>query len=124
MKRQNCWEFHKCQREPGGSKEKELGVCEVALPGKYDGINKGTYAGRFCWAITGSFRHGGPTCSYALKVLDCLNCDFMKQVIFKEGSKFILKPTEATKAIKITKMRKKKRRKENAEKRKNEKKFN
>lgn len=116
MKRKNCWEYHKCNREPGGSKVAELGVCAAAIPGKNDGINKGTYSGRFCWTVTGSFRHGGPTCTYALKVLDCLNCEFMKEVIFKEGPNFVLKPAEASKAIKQMKIEKKKKRKKAAAK--------
>ncbi len=99
MKRKNCWEHFECKREPGGSNTEELGVCPVTIPGKYNGINKGLYAGRFCWAITGTYRTGGPICTYALKLLDCLNCEFMKQVIFKEGDKFILSPDDADKAI-------------------------
>ena len=40
-KKQNCWEFMKCGREPGGERVKELGVCPVALDSSANGINSG-----------------------------------------------------------------------------------
>jgi hypothetical protein len=29
-KKQNCWEYMKCGREPGGEKVAELGICRAA----------------------------------------------------------------------------------------------
>lgn len=27
----NCWEFNKCDREPGGTSARELGICPMRL---------------------------------------------------------------------------------------------
>lgn len=37
-RRQNCWEFKKCGREPGGAKASELGVCPAATDASSDGL--------------------------------------------------------------------------------------
>ena len=55
MERKNCWEVMKCGRQPGGEKVGEFGVCPAAEPSEFDGTNRGTYGGRFCWAIAGTF---------------------------------------------------------------------
>ena len=55
MKRQNCWEYMKCGRQPGGDKVVDLGVCPAAEDNSYDGLNRGKNAGRFCWAGAGTF---------------------------------------------------------------------
>jgi len=31
MKNNNCWEYKKCGREPGGIKVHELGVCPATV---------------------------------------------------------------------------------------------
>ena len=51
MSKQNCWEFKKCGREPGGVKTAELGVCPAATTEKANGLNSGRNGGRACWAI-------------------------------------------------------------------------
>lgn len=95
MKRKNCWEVEKCGREQNGIHTKDLDVCPAALPNKYDGINKGTYAGRFCWIISGTFCCGKIQGTYAQKLMDCLHCKFLKQVNEEEGRNFILTPQKA-----------------------------
>jgi hypothetical protein len=64
---ENCWEFKKCGREPGGAMAGELGVCPVTIATFANGLNRGTNGGRICWAINGSFdKHAGR----------CIRCDF------------------------------------------------
>jgi len=64
---QNCWEFKKCGREPGGSMAERLGVCLTAIAAFANGLNGGTNGGRICWAINGKFNEEG---------YSCMNCDF------------------------------------------------
>ena len=58
MKRKNCWEEMKCGRESGGKNADELGVCPAAIDKEFEGVNKGEKAGRFCWAVGGTFCKG------------------------------------------------------------------
>lgn len=78
--KQNCWEFKKCGREPGGPKVADLGVCPAAISGASDGINGGKNGGRYCWAVTGTFCGGKVQGTFAQKQLSCMSCDFFKQV--------------------------------------------
>lgn len=76
MKKQNCWEFEKCRRQPGGSKIKDLGICPAATFSAADGFGGGINGGRACVYITGSF------CSSTVKgtrkeiLKKCPQCDF------------------------------------------------
>ena len=90
MKRKNCWEVKKCSRQPGGEKIEEFGVCPAAIHSEYDGENKGTYGGRFCWAVAGTLCVGKIQGIYVEKLIDCLNCEFLKQVNEDEGQGFVL----------------------------------
>lgn len=93
VKRQNCWEVKKCGRQPGGEKTGELGVCPAALPNKdHDGVNQGKHGGRFCWAIAGTLCGGKEQGTYAMKFMNCLGCEFLKQVHEEEGRDFVLEP--------------------------------
>ncbi len=95
MTRQNCWEVKKCGREPGGGRAEELGTCPAALPAKeYDGVNQGLHGGRFCWAVAGTLCGGKRHGCYAVKLLTCLGCDFLKQVNREEGASCILSPNK------------------------------
>jgi hypothetical protein len=96
MKRNNCWEVMKCDREPGGEKVDELGVCPAAKPSQHDGVNKGTHGGRFCWAIAGTLCGEKPQGSFVKKIMDCLHCKFFKQVNEEEGRYFVLTPPKDT----------------------------
>lgn len=97
MEKKNCWEVLGCGRQPGGDKVDESGPCPASLPGDYDGVNNGEYAGRFCWAISGTFCNDETQGTYATKLRSCLKCDFLNRVNEEEGSDFILTPGEAGK---------------------------
>jgi len=94
MKRNNCWEVQACGRQSGGKNVEELGVCPAAEHSKYDGINRGTCSGRFCWAVEGTLCCGKSQGSSVIKLMNCLNCEFMKQVSEDEGRNFILSPKD------------------------------
>jgi len=70
MKRKNCWEFMKCGRELGGENASELGICPVALPETFDGIP--------CWLVAGTFCNDEVQGTFARKMVNCMDCDFMK----------------------------------------------
>jgi hypothetical protein len=76
----NCWEFKKCGREPGGSKERELGTCPVTVHGELDGAHEGKNAGRACWVVAGSLCGGKIQGTYAQKLNNCWRCEFMNLV--------------------------------------------
>jgi hypothetical protein len=95
MQRDNCWETKKCGRQADGENAEELGVCPAALPNEFDGVNNGRLGGRFCWAIVGTLCGGEVQGTYSKKFLNCLKCDFLKQVNEDEGQGFILTPQKA-----------------------------
>jgi hypothetical protein len=86
MKRKNCWEYMKCGRQPGGDNAGELGVCPAADDRSYDGINCGQNAGRFCWAVAGTFCGGKVQGTFADKRESCLSCGFFNKVRAEEGT--------------------------------------
>ena len=88
MIKMNCWEFMKCQRQPGGEKVDELGVCPASFEPRTEGMNSGKMGGRACWAITGTFCEGRIQGSFASKMLECLDCEFYRSVTHEEGLNF------------------------------------
>ncbi|MFH1453633.1 MAG: two-CW domain-containing protein [Armatimonadota bacterium] len=88
MTKQNCWEFKKCGREPGGIHVHEFGVCPAATETKLDVVNEGKNGGRCCWAIAGTLCEGKVQGSFASKFTNCTKCDFYRKVIREEGMKF------------------------------------
>ncbi len=88
MKRKtlNCWEYKKCGRQHGGDNVDTDGVCESASDLSYTGINAGKCAGRFCWAVSGSFSNGNSDCSLVKKIESCTHCDFYQIVRAEEGT--------------------------------------
>ena len=74
--RQNCWEYIKCGREPGGNKVAELGTCHAASAKKLNGLNFGINGGRICFAISGTFCGGKVQGTFAQKLGSCTKCDF------------------------------------------------
>jgi len=94
MELKNCWEVKNCGRHLGGEKVEELGLCVAATSGPYDGVNRGTVGGRFCWRIAGTLCGGKPQGTAAQKLFNCLNCEFFKQVIKEEGKDFKLSPAD------------------------------
>ncbi len=81
----NCWEFTKCGREPGGNSVDTYGPCPAAIEQRVDGFNGGKNAGRVCWAIAGTLCGGAPKGLFALKLKDCMQCDFHRLVLKEEG---------------------------------------
>jgi predicted Ser/Thr protein kinase len=76
----------KCGREPGGEKAEELGVCPAVEDTSFDAINRGKNAGRFCWAVAGTFCGGKAQGSFAEKRESCLSCSFFNKVRAEEGT--------------------------------------
>ena len=89
---QNCWEFKKCGREPGGAKTDELGVCPAASDQRLNGVHGGKNSGRTCWVITGTYCKGEVQGIFAKKFRNCMNCDFYNQVKAEEFPNFCLTP--------------------------------
>src|SRR5665647_1259089 len=48
-----------------------------------------------CWAVAGTLCGGKVQGNHAKKFMDCLRCEFLKQVNEDEGRNFILTPIEA-----------------------------
>jgi hypothetical protein len=84
----NCWEYTKCEMQPGGEKAKIHGPCPAAVDERVNGFNGGMNAGRACWAIAGTYCGGTPKGIYALKLKDCLACDFHELVIKEENKNY------------------------------------
>lgn len=93
MAKQNCWEIKKCGREPNGLKVKELGICPAAQAEKFNAIHGGKNGGRCCWVIAGTLCGGKVQGSFAMKMTNCMACDFYKSVVEEEKDK-LKRPTE------------------------------
>ena len=76
----------KCGRQPGGDRVDEQGVCPAAKDDSYDRINCGKNAGRFCWAVAGTFCGGNVQGTFADKKDSCLSCGFFNKVRAEEGT--------------------------------------
>ena len=98
--KQNCWEFMKCGREPGGNNVDELGICPATIDHSCNGINCGKNAGRICWTISGTFCSGKIQGSFAKKWYNCLDCEFFKQTKQEEGRHLIVWPREQNISVK------------------------
>ena len=84
-RRQNCWEFVRCGRGPGGDRVDSLGPCPASTEVSADGVNGGTNGGRVCWAISGTFC-GRQVCgSEAVRFVSCFSCAFFSRVLQDEG---------------------------------------
>lgn len=88
MAKQNCWEFKGCGRQPGGAKVSEYGVCPASVTPGLDGVNSGKNGGRCCWALSGTLCGGKVQGTYAMKLGNCLGCDFFLLVRQEEGSAY------------------------------------
>ncbi|MCL6591768.1 MAG: hypothetical protein K6U80_17685 [Firmicutes bacterium] len=90
--KQNCWEYKKCGREPGGANTHELGVCPAASDTRLNGIHHGKNSGRTCWIISGTYCKGEIQGTFAKKFRNCMGCDFYQLVQKEEFPDFILTP--------------------------------
>ena len=68
----NCWEFKKCGREAGGAKVSQFGVCP-AYPDN----------GKCCAKTAGTLCGGQVQGTFAMKVANCIKCDFFKSPYYK-----------------------------------------
>lgn len=82
--KQNCWEFKKCGREPGGISSVELGICPATTNEKLNNSNHGKNGGRSCWPLAGTLCGGKIQGVFALKFQNCMDCDFYKIVMREE----------------------------------------
>lgn len=80
----NCWEFKKCGRQVGGVNAAELGVCEATREVRLDGVHGGTNGGRACWIIRNTLCGGNVQSNMAVKLGQCVACDFYKSVMEEE----------------------------------------
>jgi hypothetical protein len=78
--KQNCWEYKKCGRQPGGQNVHHLGICPVTTNQELTGAHDGLNAGRACWVVAGSLCGGKVQGTYANKLNNCWRCDFMNTV--------------------------------------------
>lgn len=88
MDHANCWEIKGCGRQPGGAKVAEFGECPAATNTAANGINHGKNGGRCCWALTGTLCGGVVQGSYAMKLGNCLRCEFFLRVRREEGADY------------------------------------
>ncbi|MBU0493620.1 MAG: hypothetical protein KKA73_02775 [Chloroflexi bacterium] len=79
-----------CGREPGGCKVAELGACPAATEERFDGVNRGQNAGRFCWVVAGTLCKGEVQGTFAKKFRNCLQCRFYLEVEKQEGRALVL----------------------------------
>ena len=86
QKRQNCWEYMECGREPGGNKATKLGICPATNDTSFDGINSGNCGGRICWAVAGTFCGGKIQGDFAQKSVSCMSCNVFRLVKAEEGA--------------------------------------
>lgn len=94
--KQNCWEYKKCGRQPGGEKVAELGMCPASTDASSGGWNNGKNGGRICWAVTGTFCGGKVQGSFAQKRLSCMTCEFFTLVQGEQSGDFKLLKTSQT----------------------------
>lgn len=90
MRKQNCWEYKKCGRQPGGSHTTDLGLCPAAVEEKLEGIHDGTNGGRSCWVVAGTLCKGEKQETFAQKYKNCELCDFYRTVKKEEFPGFQL----------------------------------
>lgn len=92
MARQNCWEFKKCGRQPGGENVAKDGVCPAAVFELADGFCEGKNGGRACSYIIGTL------CSKDVCKIDdvlekqriCSECEFYRQLKKDHGNEISL----------------------------------
>jgi hypothetical protein len=80
LTKQNCWEFKKCGRQPGGAKVADLGICPATIHESLNGAHGGANPGRAGWADAGSLCGGKIQGTYAQKLNNCWRCEFMNLV--------------------------------------------
>lgn len=72
---ENCWEYKKCGKQMN---------CPAYTERKTNNVNRGFNGGRACWVVTGTHCGGIIQGNFTEKMLNCMNCDFYKQVRLEE----------------------------------------
>jgi hypothetical protein len=90
MAKINCWEFKGCERQAGGKKAEELGICPATTDERLAGVHGGKNAGRACWVLAGTMCGGKVQGTFAQKYDNCESCEFFKAVREEEGSAYEL----------------------------------
>ena len=93
MEKLNCWEFKHCNRQLGGEKALEYGLCPAIVELSLDGIHDGEFGGRACWVLTGTICNGAIQGDFAKKHKECVKCDFYEYVRQQEKADFLPMPT-------------------------------
>jgi len=84
----NCWEFKNCGREPGGENSQKLGICRASVESKFNGINHGNNAGRYCWKVKISEENSNVADKTLSSIMTCIECDFFIKVKEEEKNGF------------------------------------
>lgn len=84
--RENCWEFFKCGRSPGGAHAAAFGICPTTISSQAEGINGGHNGGRMCWAIAGTLCAVGDQAHTNRGPDRCAACQFFRKVREEEGA--------------------------------------
>ena len=92
MSKQNCWEFMRCGRQPGGDHIHQLGECPTVGSFAAHGLNDGINGGRSCWVIAGTYCNGEVQGSFVNKLRQCAECDFFHHVQTGEGKSLLTTP--------------------------------
>lgn len=87
QKKLNCWEVMKCGRGPDSASSSKK-ICPAARESRLDGIHGGTFSGRSCWVVAGTFCGGKAQGTFAKKYNACKSCAFFKRVLEEEGQNF------------------------------------
>jgi hypothetical protein len=85
---QNCWEFHNCEKDKSQNGHE---LCPCSLSVEFDGFNRGTNGGRYCWRVNSTLCDpfvGRPVPNWADKMKDCIICEFFNKVRSEEGEDF------------------------------------
>ncbi|MBF0245856.1 MAG: hypothetical protein HQL31_11415 [Planctomycetes bacterium] len=88
-KRSNCWQVMGCERQLGGKKANERGICPAAKMNEHHSKNGGEAGGRYCWKLAGTLCGGRPQGSVVIKIDSCRKCRFYNQVREEEADSFI-----------------------------------
>lgn len=51
-------------------------------------MNDGVNGGRVCWVVTGTFCGGKVQGTFAMKLVNCIECEFYKLVAQEEGADY------------------------------------
>lgn len=96
----NCWEYMGCFRKPGDNQVSESGKCPVPMEKKFDGVNRGKNAGRFCWAVPKASDQDKTQEEHAVRFFSCcMKCPFYREVERQEGRYFILSESQLNKTF-------------------------